>query len=138
MNQVVTYAALYQPNGHSYLTVYGWTKNPLVEYYIVDSWGDWRPPGSESLGTVESDGGTYEIYRTQRINQPSIEGTATFDQYWSVRTEKRTSGTVTCGNHFNAWKSKGMNMGSLYEVSMCVEGWQSSGTANVYRLSMTQ
>lgn len=131
-NQIVTYDANYQPNGNSHLCVYGWTKNPLVEYYIVDSWGSWRPPGgSGHMGTVDSDGGTYDIYRTQRVNQPSIEGTQTFYQYWSSRTEKRASGTITVANHFDAWQSYGMNMGSLYEVSMCVEGYQSSGTADV-------
>jgi endo-1,4-beta-xylanase len=128
---VVTYEANYQPSGNSYLCVYGWTKSPLIEYYIVDSWGDWRPPGGTTMGTVTCDGGTYDIYRTQRVNQPSIEGNTTFYQYWSVRTEKRAKGTISVGCHFDAWTAKGLNLGSLYEVSMTVEGYQSSGTADV-------
>jgi endo-1,4-beta-xylanase len=139
---VVSYEANYQPNGNSYLTVYGWTTNPLVEYYIVDSWGNWRPPGGEgSVGaTVMSDGGTYDLYKIPRSGA-NIQGNGAFTQYWSVRKEKKpvngstTSGAITVANHFNAWKNNGMPMGSLYEVSLSVEGYQSAGKAEV-RLSI--
>jgi endo-1,4-beta-xylanase len=136
-NISINYGADYQPNGNSYLTVYGWTVDPLVEYYIVDSWGDWRPPGGTSKGTITVDGGTYDIYETTRTNQPSIIGTATFQQYWSVRRSKRTSGTISVSEHFKAWENLGMQMGNMYEVALTVEGYQSSGYADVYSNTLT-
>ncbi len=136
-NISVDYGCDYQPNGNSYLCVYGWSTDPLVEYYIVESWGTWRPPGATSKGTITVDGGTYEVYETTRENQPSIQGTTTFQQYWSVRTSKRTSGTISVTEHFKAWESLGMKMGNLYETALTVEGYQSSGSANVYQNTIT-
>ncbi|WP_416150275.1 glycoside hydrolase family 11 protein [Salipaludibacillus sp. HK11] len=136
-NISINYGANYQPDGSSYLGVYGWTTDPLIEYYIIDSWGTWRPPGGTSKGTITVDGGTYEIYETTRTNQPSIIGDTTFQQYWSVRTSKRTSGTISVSEHFNAWESLGMPMGNMYEVATVVEGWQSSGSADVYSNTLT-
>ena len=128
----VRYAADYYPVGNSYLCVYGWTREPLVEYYVVQSWGNWRPPGAEALTTITVDGSQYDVYVTTRNQQPSIDGTQTFQQFWSVRKGKRSEDTVSVTEHFRAWQELGLELGKLYEVALKVEGYESRGFADVY------
>jgi endo-1,4-beta-xylanase len=135
-SRVVGYnAGNFTPGANSYLTLYGWSTNPLVEYYVVENWGGFTPPGNSTrLGVVNTDGGSYNIYRTQRVNQPSIIGNATFYQYWSVRTSKRSTGTnnvITFGNHVSAWRTLGMNLGTMNYQIMATEGYGSNGSSNV-------
>lgn len=130
--RVICFDGTFDGGNNGYLAIYGWTKNELIEYYVVENYGSWTPPGGTSLGSFDSDGGTYKVYKTQRVQQPSIIGTATFYQYWSVRTTKRSKGTVTFANHVAAWKSFGMNMGTTWDYQILEsEGYQSSGSSNV-------
>lgn len=130
----ITFSADYDPTGqNTYLSVYGWTKDPLHEYYITESFGEYDPGSAGThLGTVDSDGSTYDIYTATRENAPSIDGTQTFTQFWSIRQDKRTSGTVTTQNHFDAWAKAGLTMGSTFDYQIvAVEGYQSEGSATV-------
>ena len=131
-DRIICFSGKFNGGSNGFLAIYGWTKDELIEYYVVENYGSWTPPGATSLGSFISDGGTYNIYKTQRVNQPSIVGTATFFQYWNVRTTKRTSGIVTFANHAAAWKSKGMYLGKVWDYQvMESEGNKSSGYSDI-------
>ena len=135
-SRVVGYnAGIWAPSGNGYLTLYGWTTNPVVEYYVVDSWGNFRPPGSNvpRVGSVTSDGGTYDLYRVTKTG-PSIVGNTQFVQFWSVRTSKRATArnqTITFSNHVAAWRRNGWTLGQHNYQILATEGFGSSGSSNV-------
>ncbi|KAF4445336.1 endo-1,4-beta-xylanase B [Fusarium austroafricanum] len=131
--RTIKYTGSYQPNGNSYLAIYGWTRNPLIEYYIVENFGTYNPSsGAQKKGEVTVDGSVYDILVSTRRNAPSIEGNGkTFQQFWSVRRNKRSSGSVNTAAHFNAWKNVGLNLGSHDYQILAVEGYYSSGSATM-------
>nr|AAT48119.1 xylanase [Ruminococcus albus 8] len=120
-------------SGNSRICIYGWSQNPLVEYYIIEDWKNWNPgmdPSSNYKGSVTIDGSEYKVYTSDRYSY-TIEGNKNFTQYISVRQNTRTSGTISISEHFKAWESMGMKMGNFYEVAFNVEGWESDGQADV-------
>ncbi|PJJ08674.1 endo-1,4-beta-xylanase [Flavobacterium sp. 1] len=91
---------------YNFVGIYGWTTSPLIEYYVSEKGSI---SGSTSFGTVSSDGHTYNCTKFQRVNKPSIQGTATFWQYidnWGGASTGKNN-TVTMANHIDNWKSKG-------------------------------
>lgn len=123
--------------GGGSMAYYGWTRYPLMEYYVNENWGSYRPADGNSLRTVYSDGSTYNVYTSWRSNAPSIDGTQSFRQIYSTRTSPNSTGashTITFANHANAWASAGYGLGSDITPSaiLLTEAWGSSnGYCNV-------
>ncbi|HOQ00052.1 MAG TPA: glycoside hydrolase family 11 protein [Acetivibrio clariflavus] len=137
----VDYDCDFEADDHAYMGVYGIkfiTSNRILEYYIIENSVNWVISGSEFMGTINVDGSTYEVYKHKYILPPDIAvGLITRYVYYSIRTSKRTSGTVSVLEHFKAWESLGMEMWNMNEVSFMVEGLRSNGRANVNNISFS-
>lgn len=113
-------------------------QNPLIEYYIIESHGDLSPNEPwTSKGNFTFEEGTYELFQSTRVNQPSIDGQRTFQQYWSVRTEKRVGGIVSTGRHFQEWAKAGMRLGNHNYMIVATEGYTSGNTGSSGSASIT-
>lgn len=122
--------------GLVYIGMYGWTVNPLKEYYILDDWGATKPAGFSSdgtprtsVGTITVDGETYDVWKKLRENKPAITGPSeTFEQYFSIRRTARQCGRISVSEHFEKWEELGLAFGNLTEVMLLLEAQDSSGT----------
>jgi hypothetical protein len=120
---------------YSYIGIYGWTREPLVEWYIVDNTGsdympgDWVAQGNSKKkhGVFKIDGADYTVYEGDRTSY-SIDGDGKyFKQYFSVRTSKRDCGTIDITAHFKKWEELGMKMGKMHEAKILGEAGNSNG-----------
>ncbi len=117
-------------DGQAWMGIYGWTTEPLIEYYIIEDWNGWKPQFPVHRGTIVVDGAEYDVYNDVRDQKPSILGTRTFDQWFSVRKEGRQSGHISISEHFEKWKEMGYIEGGLYEAKLKVEGFGGTGTVD--------
>ena len=98
------------------------------ETYILENFGPYNPgrSGGQHKGTLTSDGGTYDIYRTDRGNG--------YLQFWSIRQQKRSSGVVTTQNHYDKYNELGLKFdpakNATYQI-VSTEGYQSTGSSDI-------
>ncbi|KAE9582615.1 putative endo-1,4-beta-xylanase A [Colletotrichum fructicola] len=125
----LTYSGSFKASGDWTLAAYGWTTNPVTEWYVVDAHGSGTPGNGKPVGTVTSDSGTYDVYDLYYSNVPEIYGATSFHQYWSVRRAQRTTGgTINVAKHVSGWKSLGLKPGAPVFQMLTLEGFSGSGS----------
>ena len=146
----VTYDADFYTDSNSYFGIHGCTKNPLTEYYIIEGWGSWRPPGGEGRTcTVNTDGVLYDLYHTMRYNAPSVDGPRTYPMYYCVRqsnsvtmgVQNRVAATVDVYGIFQQMENAGLDVSGRLEscglFAECYGGgrYDASGSFTVHSAS---
>jgi endo-1,4-beta-xylanase len=129
--KVINYNIGALSGSYNFVGVYGWTTNPLIEYYVCELGS--ITYAAQNVGSVSSDGHTYGLWKHQQVNQPSIIGTATFWQYMSQWGGSGTgsSRSITIANHMNAWRSKMGSLGSNNMQIFAIEAYSNkSGYIN--------
>ena len=125
-------SSLSASGGTSLVSLYGWSTNPLVEYYVTENYVGSPNTAGTYMGQVTSDGGTYNLYEHQQVNQPCITGNAAPSSSTWLSGPRRSSGTITTQNFFNAWASHGMNLGTLNYQILATESYGGgSGNSSV-------
>ena len=90
-------ATMKMPNKSAGVTLYA----EWVGY--AESWEWYSGQSNNSKAKITVDGKSYDLFTSTRVQQPSIHGTETFEQYWSVRTtndaavnqRRNLKGTIT-------------------------------------------
>ncbi|MCR5600364.1 MAG: glycoside hydrolase family 11 protein [Ruminococcus sp.] len=153
-SQIKEYTVVYDEDvdymdSASYSGIYGWMEdsNAYYEFYIVDSWGSWRPFAGDVLGSFESNGITYDIYKNLRIQMNCFATAPVTYSYYSVARENlaektdsvcNIKNTINVVDHFKEWQKLGLNLGFMYDVGFSVQAFRSSGNAKVNSLEITK
>lgn len=134
----------YTKTGSSYdyslIGVYGWSKDPLVEFYICDdSYNRMTDPwNTTKVGSAVIDGATYNFYKGTMVNMPSVMGNnKTFTQIFSVRQGgTRQCGHINVSEHFRAWEKLNIKTGPLYDCKIAIETGGNKGTIDYHYATM--
>ena len=112
---------------YDFVGVYGWTRTPLVEYYIVERG---NITGQDQNKNFNANGRNYKFKKNTRYNAPSILGTKTFDQYISQHGNVATGSNkkISMQTHINHWNQHGghqQQWGNLRDFDYQVFGIES-------------
>lgn len=131
----------------SWIGAYGWTVEPLTEWFIVDDSFDTRtgmPSYAKEMGNIDLDYATYTTYAVWKENYPSINGNQDFLQIWCVRSSKRSKGHMSLHAHFKKFaalfhgqteaipvstdydKTVTVSFGKLFKVTLAAEAGQNA------------
>lgn len=153
-SQIKEYSVKYDADvnymgANAYSGVYGWMEDTTAcyEFYIVDSWGSWRPNAGEVRGTFESNGVTYDVYWLNKSPMNCFGDSPGIYAYFSVARENlaeniddtcNVKNTINVVDHFKEWQKLGFDMGFIYDVGFSVQAYRSSGSARVNSLEITK
>lgn len=136
----IDYDADITTDGIAYVGVTGFFTKPTAEFYIVEAWGEWEPPGTDiadaKVGSAVIGGTTYDLYKHMKVVQ--IHDT-TYPVYWSVAkrdplelgSSNHIEGTIDVTAHFQAWAASGLDLGRLYEIMFNVDAYKSNGSVKL-------
>jgi len=132
----------------SYIGIYGWSKDPMIEWYIVEDWfssGVITPNriggNAVKVGEFTVDDAVYFVYKATRpagvgnilgVNEP-------FPQFFSVRQTTRQNGKISISEHFKEWEKLGLVLGTnMYEAKFLIEAGSGSGWIDLSHLTFYQ
>jgi endo-1,4-beta-xylanase len=129
--------------GYSYIGIHGWSRNPSVEFYIVEnSFHDIKYPNNvEYKNEYTMDGALYKVYKGPgETDKPDMDGEKLpFMQIFCIRQKQRTDGTVSVTKHFQKWEQLNLGLGdNMYEAMFMVEVKDGSGSLDFTWLEFSQ
>ena len=123
----------FESYGYSYIGINGCLSIYSAEYYIIENYDDsfTKLNFGSLLDTLSIDDGEYDIYLKEVVLPPNIHGISKRSEYWSIRKEKRSSGTISLKKHFDKFLKKGAIFENIYRIALIIEGYQSDGSVDV-------
>ena len=119
--------------GTSLMSLYGWSTNPLVEYYVTENYvGSPNTLVRTRARSPATAAPTTSTSTSRSTSHASPATPAPSSSTWRIRTSPASSGTITFQNFVNAWASHGMNLGTLnYQILATESFGGGSGNSSV-------